>query len=76
MLWAAREDTSSAADVAMLVQVSGVMVTGTTANGSRGKDQATLNAVYTFPPQCTGLYYILLLQRKKLRHREMDHSNY
>lgn len=65
MLWAARENTSDAADVAMLVQVSGVMVTGTTANGSQGKDQATLNAMYTFAPQCTGQYYVLLLHRKK-----------
>lgn len=40
LLQAASVETGDGADVAMLLQMAGVMVTGTTANGSQDKDQA------------------------------------
>lgn len=40
LLQAASVETGDGADVVMLLQMVGVMVTGTTANGSQDKDQA------------------------------------
>lgn len=40
LLQAASVETGDGADVVMLLQMAGVMVTGTTANGSQDKDQA------------------------------------